>query len=237
MAFSVQEFASNLNRRNGLAKSALFEVFITLPTYVSNYASDIIKIKNAPPQPPAPPAATKTVSTPPNTQDKVPLLSQNTVTSGTTYGVSSFNDPILMDTSPLIWQCEATELPGRSITLAETRIYGLNYKMPYQTTYNDISLTFICTNLFYERKLFEKWLEEIVPTDTYNVRFMIGENGLTYATPIDIYQYDPAGTLIYAVKLNEAYPIAINAQNVNWSDDGFHRLTVQFTYKNYSIIK
>lgn len=236
MAFSVQEFASNLNRRNGLAKSALFEVFITLPTYVSDYASGIIKSKTEP-QKPSAPAVTQSVSTPPNTSDKVPLLSQNTVTSGTKYGVPSYSDPVLMETSPLIWQCEATELPGRNITLAETRIYGLNYKMPYQTTYNDISLTFICTNLFYERKLFEKWLEEIIPTDTYNVKFMVGEDGLTYASRIDIYQYDPAGTLIYAVALNDAYPIAINAQNVNWSDDGYHRLTVQFTYKNYSIIK
>ena len=41
---------------------------------------------------------------------------------------------------------------------------------------------------------------------------------------------------IYAVKLIDAFPKAITAQNLSWSDDGFHRLSVQFSYQRYETI-
>jgi hypothetical protein len=31
----------------------------------------------------------------------------------------------------------------------------------------------------------------------------------------------------------DAYPIGISAQTLNWAEDGFHRLSVQFTYLKY----
>ena len=53
---------------------------------------------------------------------------------------------------------------------------------------------------------------------------------------IKIIQYDEFIKQIYAVELIDAFPIAIAPQTVNWSEDGFHRLTIQFAYQKYRTI-
>ena len=146
-------------------------------------------------------------------------------------------------------QCEATELPGKSLITAEAKTYGPIYKVPYQTQYNDITLTFLCTTDFYERKIFEDWINYIMPLKTNNLRF-----GTEYKQSISISQYDdgpaPSNTLtvnpgnvrgsytedvspVYQATLIDAFPINIAPQQLSWSDDGFHRLSVQFSYYRY----
>ena len=98
-----------------------------------------------------------------------------------------------------------------------------------------MSLTFLCTNQFYERKLFEKWLEAIMPTDTNNLRFPKGDN-TRYMTNIKIIQYDDFIKRIFIVELVDAYPIGIAAQPLNWTEDNFHRLNVQFAYQKYRVV-
>jgi hypothetical protein len=133
-------------------------------------------------------------------------------------------------------QCESAELPGKNLVTDDVKIYGPTFKLPYQTQYNDISLTFLCSGNFYERSLFDSWLNLIMPTDTNNLRFpkgsnITGSNG--YLTEVLIKQYVDVGNEIYNVTLIDAFPIAIQAQTLNWSDDGFHRLTVTFSYLRY----
>jgi hypothetical protein len=130
----------------------------------------------------------------------------------------------------LALQCEATELPGRTLMTQEAKIYGPVYKIPYQTQYNEISLTFLCTNEFYERRLFETWMSCIMAPDTNNMRF---QN--TYATTLQVIQYDDSVNSIYRVSMYNAFPTGISPAPVAWADDGFHRLTVQFAYTKYGI--
>lgn len=146
----------------------------------------------------------------------------------------------------LSMQCEVAELPGRTLMTADAKIYGPIYKQPYQTQYNDITLTFLCTSSFYERKLFEAWIDSIMPAASNNLRF-----GNTYKTDIQISQYDDASQPsrnvdypysttygggvkpVYEATLFDAFPIGIAAQPLSWTDDGFHRLSVQFSYYRY----
>ncbi len=101
--------------------------------------------------------------------------------------------------------------------------------------YGDTTLTFLCTNEFYERKLFERWMEAIHPTDTNNMRFAKGAQS-RYMTNIKIIQYDDFIKQIHAVELIDAFPIGVASQALNWSEDGFHRLSVQFAYQRYRTI-
>jgi hypothetical protein len=75
----------------------------------------------------------------------------------------------------LALQCEAAELPGRTLQTADVKIYGPTFKVPYQSQYGDTTLTFLCTNEFYERKLFDRWIEAIHPSDTNNLRYPKGQ--------------------------------------------------------------
>ena len=129
-------------------------------------------------------------------------------------------------------RCESTELPGRTFATADVKIYGPTFKVPYQTQYGDTSLTFLCTNDFYERKLFDKWMETIHPSDTNNLRYARGEKS-RFLTDIKIIQYDDFIKQIYAVQLIDAFPIGIAPQPLSWGEDGFHRLSIQFAYQRY----
>jgi hypothetical protein len=135
----------------------------------------------------------------------------------------------------LALQCEAAELPGKTLQTADVKIYGPTFKVPYQTQYSDMSLTFLCTNEFYERKLFDRWMECIHPTDTNNLRFPKGQSS-RYLTNIKIIQYDDFIKQIYAVELIDAFPIGVAPMSLNWAEDGFHRLSVQFGYQRFRTI-
>lgn len=187
--FNPNEFLSNINRNNGLAKPAKFEVIVNLPLIVS--------------------------------QDGLANLSGPFVEFGGKVPES------------LALQCEAAELPGKNFVTDDVKIYGPTFKIPFQTQYNDISLTFLCSGNFYERFLFDSWMNYIMPTDTNNLRFPKGNGFTGYLTEILIKQYDDIGNEIYNVKLIDAFPINVQAQTLNWSEDGFHRLTVVFSYLRY----
>jgi hypothetical protein len=135
----------------------------------------------------------------------------------------------------LALQCETAELPGKTLTTADVKIYGPTFKVPYQAQFGDINLSFLCTNEFYERKLFERWMECIMPMDTHNLRFAKDEE-TRYLTNIRILQYDDFIKRIYAVELIDAFPVGIAPQSLSWADDGFHRLCVQFAYQKYRVV-
>jgi len=129
-------------------------------------------------------------------------------------------------------QCEAAELPGKGLQTADVKIYGPIFKVPYQTQFNDITLSFLCTNDFYEKKLFDRWMEAIMPMDTNNLRYPKGDD-TRYLTNLKIIQYDEHIKTIYAVECIDAFPVIMASQPLNWADEGFHKLTVQFTYLKY----
>jgi hypothetical protein len=217
MSFSPNLFLSNVRGKDGLAKTSRFEVVLPIPAYINQFVGNSVieKILNFP----------------------------NSIFNDVTYAISSAfggsrdQDPQSRSANSsmsryLALQCETAELPGKTLQTADVKIYGPTFKVPYQTQYADTSLTFICTNQFYERKLFDRWMEAIMPSDTNNLRFPKG-NQSRYMTNIKIIQYDDFIKQIYAVELIDAFPIGIGPQSLNWADDGFHRLTVQFAYQKY----
>ena len=100
-----------------------------------------------------------------------------------------------------------------------------------------MTLTFLCTNDFYERKLFERWINAIMPSDTNNLRFANdNDNKTRYMTTLKVIQYNDFVKQIYAVDLIDAFPIGVASQQLSWSDDNIHRLSVQFAYQKYKPI-
>ena len=136
----------------------------------------------------------------------------------------------------LTYLCEATEFPGRSFNNVDLRYYGPNFKLPYQTNYDDINMTFLCRNGSFEREIFDDWLETINPTSTFDFEYRD-----TYSSEITLFQMtdfeDEFGSEIpaasYEFTLYDAFPILINPQPVTWADDQFQRLTVTFTFSKW----
>jgi len=222
MSFSPNLFLANIRSKDGLAKPARFEVIMPIPPYINEFveSSVIEKILNFP----------NSVFT-----DVSDAIGSVFGRRGQEDGYAKTSNSSL--TRYLALQCETTELPGKTLQTAEMKVYGPIFKVPYQVQYNDASFTFLCTNDFFERKLFDRWMEAIMPTDTNNLRFSKDDaNRTRYMTNIKVVQYDEFIKQIYAVELIDAFPIGVAAQSLNWAEEGFHRLTIQFAYQRYKTI-
>ena len=216
MSFTPTLFLSNIRAKDGLARPNRFKMILPIPRYINNFIST-------------------------NTLEQL-LNLPNTLVSDVTDILSRPFSQNPLDRSSktsitryLSLQCDTAELPGKTLQTTDVKIYGPTFKIPYQKQYNDISLSFICTNDFYERKLFDAWINAIMPSDTNNLRFAKDES-TRYMTDIQILQYDDFIKQIYSVKLIDAFPIGLAAQPLTWSDDGYHRLTIQFAYQKFEPI-
>jgi hypothetical protein len=219
MSFSPNLFLSNLDAKGGgLAKSSRFKVILPIPKLLSERfedtrGSNLLNIAN----------------------DFTDVIRRTGNRNNVTENNPSYSWKIDA-TRWLALQCESTDLPGKSFTTSDVKVYGPTFKVPNQTTYNDISLTFLCNSEFSERKLFDAWLEVIRSPNTHNFRFPKFDGGSTYMTQITIIQYNDFVKQIYALELEDAFPIGITSQQVSWAEDSFHRLTVNFAYYKYRTI-
>jgi hypothetical protein len=217
MSFSPNLFLSNVRGKDGLAKPSRYEVILPIPPYINSFIGNSIleKILNFPNS----------------------IFSDVSDAIGSAFGRQGNQDEYSRTSNSsmsryLALQCESAELPGKTLATADVKIYGPTFKVPYQTQYTDTNLTFICTNDFYERKLFDRWMEAIMPSDTNNLRFPKGQQS-RYMTNIKIIQYDDFIKQIYAVELLDAFPVGVAPQTLSWSEDGFHRLSISFAYQRY----
>ena len=217
MSFSPNLFLSNIRGKDGLAKPCRFEVILPIPPYVNQFVGNSIieKILNLPNS----------------------IFSDVSSAIGSAFGRQGESEEFSKTSNSsltryLALQCESAELPGRTTATADVKIYGPTFKVPYQTQYTDTTLTFLCTNDFFERKLFDRWMEAIHPSDTNNIRFPKGQQS-RYLTNIKIIQYDEFIKRIFAVELIDAFPIGIAPQQLSWGEEGFHSLSIQFAYQRY----
>lgn len=221
MSFSPNLFLSNVRAKDGLAKPSRFEVVLPIPPYINQFVGNSV--------------IEKILNFPNSVFSDVSQAINNALGRGGQQTNEYSRTANASLSRYLALQCEGAELPGKTLATADVKIYGPIFKVPYQTQYTDTTLTFLCTNEFYERKLFDRWMEAIHPSDTNNLRFPKSQTS-RYMTNIKIIQYDEFIKQIYAVELIDAFPIGVAPQSLSWSEDGFHRLSIQFAYQKYKVI-
>lgn len=133
----------------------------------------------------------------------------------------------IMSAQELSLRCENAVIPGRTLETADLRIYGPTEKFPYKSSYEDITLTFICTDgSLVEKQFFNQWMQLVNPSDSWNFQYKS-----TYRATIQINQYDNADNIIHTVYLIDAFPLAVNQLDLDWSSsDTYHKLSVVFAY-------
>jgi hypothetical protein len=142
-----------------------------------------------------------------------------------------------LNAADLRFQCESTELPGYTINTVDGRYYGVANPVASFPAFGDLTLTFVCAGDFWEKKLFDRWMNLVIPINNYNPNYKDA-----YTSPkIEINQYSEVANssentapIIYRVAFFEAFPTAIAPMNMNWADDGIHRLVVTFRYEYWS---
>lgn len=149
-----------------------------------------------------------------------------------------------VQTIDLRFQCEAAEIPGFTVNSVDNRRYGIPEPVAAFGTFSDITLTFMCAGDMWEKKLFDKWLNLVIPFNRYNLNYKD-----TYTSPrIEVVQFSESNFIrtdpnspeneeivparSYIATIYDAYPITVAPLQLNWGDDAVHRLAVTFKY-NY----
>lgn len=149
------------------------------------------------------------------------------------------------DIKDFSFRCEKAEFPGRSIaTSDDTGGGGPALKLPYDVSYNDISISVICSPDMKERLFFELWIDSIVGPAS-GKRNGVSSGGLIsyfddYARGITltVSQLDEAGKTLIKYTMNDVYPITISPMNATWEEvNSYQRFGVTFFYRHYSFSK
>ena len=150
-----------------------------------------------------------------------------------------------INTASLTFQCESAALPGYQ------RIFGAPFTGAATPVFEPLQLTFICAGDMWERKFFEDWMEVALPREPSKNKTKFAAESLfaadgenqrpafsagyrdEYVSTIQVIQFHDTGIPSARYKFEEAFPVDMNPQPLNWGDDGIHRLQMTFQYRTY----
>jgi hypothetical protein len=142
-------------------------------------------------------------------------------------------------TSTFKFRCEKAELPGRTLATTEDAVGGgPALKLPYDVTFNDITLSIICSSDMKERKFFETWMDKIIGRGgrgnaglvSYYADYALG-------VKLKVEQLNEAGTTLIAYTLNDIYPTALTPMNASWEETNtYQRFGVTLAYRYHTYI-
>ena len=127
--------------------------------------------------------------------------------------------------------CESCTLPGRQIMTLDYQTFRQPEKLPYGYINEDVTFSFLLTNDYYVKKLFDKWQNLIINNDTYRIRYQE-----EFVTDVVIQQLNKANLPVYGVVLKGAYPISFNSVPLdNTAENSIQKCTVTFTYEDFIV--
>lgn len=144
--------------------------------------------------------------------------------SGTFNAKSLVNDP--RDIGLL---CESCSIPGRQIQTMEHSHFRNTVKVPNNYINEDITFTFLLTNDYYMKKMFDKWSELIIDPESYKLNY-----NAEYQRDITIQQLNEKNIPVYGIKLKNAYPIGVQSIELsNTGENSIQKLSVTMTYEDF----
>jgi hypothetical protein len=168
----------------------------------------------------------RVIFTPPKTS----LLNLNleTIISSTISGNFTARN-LINDPRDIDMLCDSVTIPGKQISTIDYQAQRESIKIPYGTIHDDVTLSFILTNDYYMKTVFDNWINNIVNNSTYTVAY---KKDIT--TDVIIQQLDEKNTPIYGVKLRGAFPTTMNEIVLsNESENTIQKLNVSFSYDKY----
>ena len=132
-------------------------------------------------------------------------------------------------------RCESINLPGRNLNSGtDTNIYGPTREIVDGVTYaDDINMTFQASSGLEERVFFEEWQALAFDERSWNVGYYkdyISEG-------IDIYLMNRQDERKYGIKLMEAFPKTIGAQELSQSaNNELIKLAVTFSFRYWTTL-
>ena len=138
---------------------------------------------------------------------------------------------IVNDPRDISLLAESVNLPSSQITTLDHIAERQSVKIPYAVIQEEVTMTFLLTNDYYIKNLFDKWGQSIIDLETYRVAYK-----KDIVTDVVIQQLNKQNIPIYGVKLENAFPTTIGGIALsNESADTPNKLTVTFSYDKFVV--
>jgi hypothetical protein len=125
---------------------------------------------------------------------------------------------------------EGTQLPQTRLNVSPMRMFGPPRYLPHYAEYggDNLSINFYLDRSMEVKRFFDRWIDGVIDRKS-NLAYYYSN----YISSIEIAQLDEQDKVTYAVKLIDAYPIAVNPVQLDSGNIGVSRLNVTFTYKKW----
>ena len=125
--------------------------------------------------------------------------------------------------------CESTSIPGRQILTNDYSLTRQTEKRPNGYANEDVNFVFNLTNDYFIRDVFNRWTNEVVDRDTYEVGYRSD-----YSMDILIHQLNEEDNKVYTCVLFDAFPVTV--QNIalsNATESSVQKLNVTMAYRDF----
>ena len=124
---------------------------------------------------------------------------------------------------------ENVTLPGRQISTIEYIAEKQTVKIPYGIINEDVTASFLLTNDYYIKSMFDDWLKDCFDVENYRAKFKDD-----FAVDVVIQQLNEKNLPVYGVRLEKAFPTTVASITLdNNSESTVQKLSVTFSYENY----
>ena len=136
------------------------------------------------------------------------------------------------------FRCEKAELPGRTLATADDAVGGgPALKLPYDVTYNDITLSIICSDDMVERTFFEEWMDRIIGRGgRSNAGLVSYYNDYALGVSLQVDQLNEQNKILFRYTLKDIYPTALTPMNATWEETNTYQrfgVTLAYRYHTY----
>ena len=131
-------------------------------------------------------------------------------------------------------RCDSISLPGRNLsTMTDANIYGPTREIVEGVTFaEDINIVFNGSSSLDERVFFENWQRQAFNEETWDVEYYND-----YVGEVEIYLLDKQEQRRYGLKLHEAFPKTVAANELGMGMNGeIIKTTVGFTFRFWTAL-
>lgn len=150
-------------------------------------------------------------------------------------------------------RCDSVQLPGVSIASADgpPRLgYGPVQKHPYNINFEDINLTFIVDSNSVVHRMLYDWVNCIVDfkglggtrlttnTSTGRAAYEVGyKNKFSTDLTVEVYKDNGESGHVKAMTVTayQAFPMAFPSVGLNWAEGDILKLSIPFSYTDYTV--
>lgn len=125
--------------------------------------------------------------------------------------------------------CRSVNMPGRQIQTLEFQSNKKLIKIPNGIINDELNMSFLLTNDYYVKKMFENWMHNIFNVEKYYVNYIDD-----FSVDVIVQQLDKNDIPVYGVKLKKAFPITMESVALsNDNDAAASVLNIGWAYENY----